>query len=219
MNILYLFLLLFYAAVPPVSLFYTLKMVYHDKYKYGIHLHYTFKYLITLSFLPLFFFPYLKLGLIPESNLSLLFLITTFILMILGIKPAIKNKNLFFYFSGVFAAFMEEILYRGIIFALLTTLFRNIWISLIVSSFFFGCWHLKNYYWVGKKDIINQFLYTAFIYGPIFSLMRIYTGDIYLAVLFHFITDATCALAPNFFREWLVKGGRGKNYDDKYIGI
>ena len=45
---------------------------------------------------------------------------------------------------------------------------------------------------------------------------RIFSGDIYLAVLFHFITDATVALAPNWVRGWLVFGGRGGNYMDDF---
>lgn len=112
---------------------------------------------------------------------------------------------------------MEELLYRGVIFGLIQALTKNVWIALGVSSFFFGIWHLKNYYWSGKRGIIYQFLYTAFIYGPIFSLMRIYTGDLYLAILFHFITDATVALAPDWMRGWLVQGGKTKEYKDDYF--
>lgn len=216
-SFLLLILLIFYAVIPPLGLYYTLKLTYHNKNKYGTHLHYIFKYLITLSFLPLLFMPGLDLGFNPQNGISLLFLLTTFLLAVLGLKLAIRNGNLFFYINGVTAAFMEEILYRGIIFALLIKLNSNVWVTLVVSSLLFGTWHIKNYYWVGKRDIIIQFLYTAFIYGPIFGLMRMFTGDIYLAVLFHYITDATCALAPDWMRGWLVKGGRGKNYDDKYI--
>jgi len=214
---LYFFLLILYAVIPPIALFLTLKMIYHDKYRYGIHLHYMFKYLFTFSFLPLLFIPNLKLGLIPQNKYSLMFLVLTFVLSVLGIKRAIKFKNLFFYFSGVFAAFMEEILYRSIIFSLAFVIWNNQWVALVVSSFLFGTWHLKNYYWSGKKNIIIQFFYTALFYGPVFGLMRIFTGDIYLAILFHYITDAACALASDWMRGWLVFGGRGKNYDDRYI--
>lgn len=211
----YFLLLLFYATVPPVSLFFCLKWIYKDNWKYGWHLFYFCKYLITLSFLPLLFIPGLELGLIPKSTLSLFLLFTTFLLAILGIKPAIKRKVLYFYLSGIFAAFMEEIVYRSIIFALSLKIWGNVWIALAVNSFFFGCWHLKNYHWSGKH-IIYQFLYTALFYGPVFSLMRIYTGDIYLAILYHYVNDAACALAPDYLRGWLVRGGRGGNFSDDY---
>ncbi len=114
---------------------------------------------------------------------------------------------------------MEEILYRGIIFGLIQLIFSNQLVSLIISSFLFGTWHLKNYYWSGKKQIIIQFFYTAFIYGPIFAYLRILSGDIYLAILFHFFVDATCALAPNFLRGWLVYGGKGELYRDPHLAV
>lgn len=218
-SFLLFFLLLFYSVLPPLSLFFALKMIYQDKNKYGMHLYYILKYLISFSFLPLLFFPELKLGLIPQHAVSLVFLLLTFLLAILGLHQAIKEKVVFFYNAGVSAAFGEEILYRSVIFALSLALWQNSWVAFAVSSFLFGTWHLKNYYWSGGKSSRIQFLYTAFIYGPIFALMRLWTGDIYLAVFFHYLTDATCALAPNWMRGWLVRGGRGKNYEDKYLTL
>lgn len=210
-------LLILYSSVPPITLFFCLKWIYKDNWKYGWHLFYFFKYLFALSFLPLLFLNNLNLGLKPTSTLSMVFLILTIFLALLGIRPAIKEKVLYFYLGGVYAAFMEEILYRSIIFGLVFGIGQNQWIALGASSFLFGCWHLKNYHWVNKPSIINQFFYTAFIYGPIFCLLRIYTGDIYLAVLFHYITDATCALAPQWMRNGgLVQGGRGGKYMDDY---
>ncbi len=214
--IVYYLLFMLYATIPPVTLFQCLKWIYKDDWQYGWHLIYFFKWLFTLSFLPLLFFPDLNLGIKPSNNLSLIFLLTTILLATIGIKYAIKKKVLYFYLNGVYASFMEEILYRSILFSLVLKIWGNQWLALIITSFLFGTWHLKNYYWSGKKKIISQFLYTAFIYGPIFSLMRIFTGDIYLAVLFHFITDATCALAPDWMREWLVRGEKGGNYMDNY---
>jgi len=214
---LYVLLLLLYSTIPPITLFWCLKWIYKNHWEYGWHFFYFFKWLFTLSFLPLLGINTLNLGLIPQHWYSLLALIVTIVLAVLGLRPAIKQKVLFFYLGGVYASFMEEILYRSILFAITLALWNNQWMSLVVTSFFFGTWHLKNYYWSGKKGIIAQFFYTMLIYGPIFSLLRIYSGDIYLAVLFHYITDATCALAPNWMRGWLVQGGRGGNYMDNYF--
>lgn len=212
----YLLLIVIYAVVPPVSLFFCLKWIYKDDKSYGWHLFYFFKWVFTISFLPLLIVPNLELGIIPQNSISLLFLLLTIVLGIAGIKYAIKKRVLYFYLGGVYASFMEEILYRSILFSLTLKLFDNQWLSLIITSILFGTWHLKNYYWSGKKGIISQFFYTALFYGPVFSLMRIFTGDIYLAVLFHFVTDTTCALAPDWMRGWLVRGGRGGNYVDDY---
>lgn len=217
MSIFYLIIILLYATIPPIILFYTQKLIYKDKYKYGTHLHYLVKYLSTLLFLPILFLPNVDLALMPQRSLSVVFIVLTFVLATLGVKRAIKRKVLFFYFGGISAAFMEEFLYRSVIFGLVLSISNNQWIALAISSFLFGTWHLKNYYWSGKKSTIIQFFYTAIFYGPIFALLRIYTGDIYLGILFHFITDATCALAPDWMRGWLVHGGKGGNYSDDVL--
>lgn len=171
----------------------------------------------TLLFLPILFLKDVDLGLLPKNSYSIVFLLSTFVLALLGIRRAIKRAVLYFYNAGVFAGFMEEILYRGVIFGLVEAVSGSVWIALAISSFFFGVWHLKNYYWSGKKHIWVQFLYTSLFYGPVFSLMRIYTGDLYLAILFHYITDSTVALAPDWMRGWLVQGGKTKEYKDNYL--
>ncbi len=217
LKTLYVALIIVYASIPALSLFYSQKLIYKVKHKYSVHLHYLAKYLSTLLFLPILFLPNIDLAIIPKSTLSVVFVVATFVLAVLGVKRAIKRKVMFFYFGGISAAFMEELLYRSVIFGLTLSIWSNQWISLVVSSFLFGTWHLKNYYWSGKRSIIIQFLYTSLFYGPVFALMRIYTGDIYLGILFHFITDATCALAPDWTRGWLVYGGKGGNYSDKVL--
>lgn len=210
-------LLILYATIPPVSLYYTLKLIYQENRWYGVHLHYAFKYLMTLSFLPLLALPDVSLGIVPTDVLSWDMLLLTFTLAVAGIPHAIRRNVLFFYLNGVTAAFTEEILYRGIIFGLVLAIWKNTLVAVIVSSVTFGLWHLKNIPWVGKRNAIIQFFYTALAYGPIFAGLRLLTGDIYLAILFHYLTDATCALAPDWMRGWLVFGGKGKPYEDKEL--
>ncbi len=211
----YLFFLIAYAAVPPCILFYTLKLIYKNRNAYGWHLQYLAKFFITLSFLPLLYFSDLELGLKPQSWISLVTLLITVVSTVAFIPAAMKNKVMFFYSGGVMASFMEEILYRGVLFGLVNAIWGNTWVTIALTSFLFGVWHLKNYHWAGKK-IRVQFFYTAFLYGPIFCFLRILTGDIYLAVLFHYITDTMVALAPDWMRGWLVFGGRGKNDKDNF---
>ncbi len=213
-----LLLIFLYSLLPPYLLYRALELIYRKGDKYGWHYYYLLKYFITLSFLPLLFFKNLELGLIPKNSFSVFLMIFTVLLAVLGLNWARKLKAVYFYIGGVYAAFMEEILFRGAIFGLVDAAWRNDWIALVVSSFAFGIWHLKNIAWSqDRKKTIVQFLYTALVYGPIFSLMRIATGDIYLAVLFHYVTDATCALAPDFLRGWLVFGGREKYSMDDYV--
>ena len=214
MNVLYSFLLILYTTIPPVSLYYTLRLIYQKKRWYGVHLHYAFKYLITLSFLPLLSLPEVSLGILPTTPVSWAALVVTFTLAVAGIRRAIQRNVLFFYLNGVTAAFVEEILYRGIIFGLLLAMGKNTATAVVVSSLAFGLWHLKNVPWVGKRSAVIQFLYTALVGGPIFAGLRLLTGDIYIAILFHYLVDATCALAPDWMRGWLVFGGKGAPYED-----
>lgn len=217
MDSMFVVLLVLYALIPPVSLYYTLNLIYQKKRWYGVHLHYAFKYLMTLSFLPLLALPDVSLGIVPTKPLSGIMLFATFALAVAGIARAIQRNVLFFYLNGVTAAFTEEILYRSIVFGLALAIWKNTLVAVVISSFAFGLWHLKNIPWVGKRSAMIQFFYTAFAYGPIFAGLRLFTGDIYLTVLFHYLTDATCALAPDWMRGWLVFGGKGKPYEDKEL--
>lgn len=212
----YLILILLYTLIPPIVLFYCLKSIYQDKNEYAWHIHYLAKFFITLSFLPILFLPQVDLALVPQSLISVLLLVLTIFLAVLFIKPAIKNKIVFFYFGGIYASFMEEVLFRGVIFGLAKAYWDSNLIALVVSSIAFGIWHLKNYAWhKDKKAIIIQFFHTALMYGPIFAVLRILTGDIYLAILFHFLTDTYVALAPKKLR-WTIVGYKGDKFKDNY---
>jgi len=216
MEIIYAILFLVYAIVPPLLLNRTLNLIYIKRDKYGWHYQYLFKYIITLSFLPLLLIKGLDLALVPKSTLSLILLTTTAVLAVSLLPFARKNKVVFLYLGGIFAAFMEEILYRGVLFGLVMLVFQNQWIALALTSLAFGGWHLKNIPWSGKKGAVKQFFYTTLYAGPLFSILRIVTGDIYLAVLVHYLMDTSVALAPNWARGWLVFGGRGKNDKDDF---
>ena len=209
-----LILILLYGLLPPLSLWYIHTLIYIRKHPYARHIHYIARYLITLSVIPLLYIGDVNLGLRPEHGYSVVLFVLTIALAFLGIPRAIKFKNLYFYNSGITAAFMEEFLFRGAIFGLALSLWNDEWIALGVSSFLFGVWHLKNNCPFGWKAAIIQFLYTGLFYGPLFALARILTGDLYLAILLHYLVDATCALAPDWMRRWLVHGGRGGYYDD-----
>lgn len=212
----YLFLIILYALIPPTVLYYCLKSIYQENKEYGWHIQYLSKFLITLSVLPILFSPQVDLALVPKSLISVFLFVLTILLAVLFIKPAIKNKIVFFYFGGIYASFMEEILFRGVIFGLAKTYWNSNLTALIVSSVAFGIWHLKNYGWhKDKKATIIQFFHTGLIYGPLFAGLRILTGDIYLAILFHFLTDTYVALAPKKLR-WTIIGYKGDKFKDNY---
>jgi len=102
--------------------------------------------------------------------------------------------RIYTFFSSIF----EEIIFRGfILFGLLN--FLPVIISIIISSFLFGIWHLKNYKWHIKKEVIYQVLYTGFIFGPIMSLITLLTGTVWIAVMIHYVHNL---LADLFRKEY-----------------
>lgn len=133
-------------------------------------------------------------------------LVSTFCLTILGFVFAGRKKVMIFYISGVIAAFMEEILFRGVIFGISKTILENNMIAIFISAITFGVYHFKNL--AESRDLkwaVTQFIYTGLVYGPIFGYLRITNGDIYLAVFSHFIINSYVCLAPKQLEFSIIK--------------
>jgi membrane protease YdiL (CAAX protease family) len=88
--------------------------------------------------------------------------------------------------STFLSSIYEEIIFRGIILFGLLLIVSPV-VSVAISSLLFGLWHLKNYKWQTKKQTLIQVLYTGIIFGPIASIITLYTGTIWMAVIFHYI--------------------------------
>ncbi|HEY4477861.1 MAG TPA: CPBP family intramembrane glutamic endopeptidase [Candidatus Paceibacterota bacterium] len=99
--------------------------------------------------------------------------------------------------SSFFAAIYEEVIFRGFIFAWLLNVY-SLFGAIVISSLLFGLWHLKNIFYMEKKALIYQMLYTGFVFGPIASLITFYTGTIWLAVIFHFCNNLLAVSSLNF---------------------
>ncbi len=88
--------------------------------------------------------------------------------------------------STFLSSLYEEIIFRGfILFGLF--LFLNPILSIIISSVLFGLWHFKNSKWQTKRETIHQVLYAGLIFGPIASIVTLWAGTIWLAVIIHYI--------------------------------
>ena len=59
--------------------------------------------------------------------------------------------------------------------------------AIVISSLLFGLFHLRNLWWADRRHVALNCLYTGLIVGPIFALVRFWSGDIYLGVLVHFL--------------------------------
>ncbi len=99
--------------------------------------------------------------------------------------------------SLLFVPIYEEILFRGLIFVGLMSLYSAP-AALVVSSLLFGLWHFKNIFWLNKKDLTYQMLYTGLVFGPIVAYFTLITGTIWLGVIFHYLNNL---LAPYSFKE------------------
>jgi len=93
-----------------------------------------------------------------------------------------KKGRLTMLYTAVTAGVCEEIIYRGLLFFLLQSVFINIPTSLvlIVSSVLFGCGHIYQ----GVSGIAR----TAVI-GLIFGLLFLATGSLILPIFLHFFSD------------------------------
>ncbi len=96
--------------------------------------------------------------------------------------------NTFLFFAPIY----EEVLFRGIIFSGLLTVY-SVGISVLISSALFGVWHIRSIYFMSKRKTLAQMFYAGIIIGPIFAYLTFLTGDIWLAVILHYINNI---LAP-----------------------
>ena len=87
--------------------------------------------------------------------------------------------------SILFAAIIEEIIFRGFILSYFLSIY-SVAIAVISSSVLFGLWHLKNIFWEGERGVIKQMLYAGVIFGPIAAALTIWSGSIWLAVIVHY---------------------------------
>jgi membrane protease YdiL (CAAX protease family) len=113
-------------------------------------------------------------------------------------------KTIQLYTSSFYVGFAEEILYRGVIFGLSFAITRsNLW-ALVISSVMFGLWHLKNYpIYPNWKPITGQVIFSTLI-GMGLGVVRILTGDLYLAILLHTLIDVFHALASQKLRDMKI---------------
>ena len=90
--------------------------------------------------------------------------------------------------SSFFAAIYEEILFRGLILVGLLQIYTET-TAIIISSLLFGLWHFKNIFYLSKKELVYQMLYTGLIFGPIMAIITLATDTIWLAVILHFANN------------------------------
>jgi membrane protease YdiL (CAAX protease family) len=92
----------------------------------------------------------------------------------------------------IFAPIYEEIIFRGFILFGLIPLYGITW-AIIMQSILFGLWHLRSLLFMPPRRVALQVLYTGLILGPLFALITLKTGTIWVAVILHFFNNfLTC---------------------------
>jgi len=87
--------------------------------------------------------------------------------------------------STFLSSIYEEIIFRGFVLFGILIFFGQIW-SVVISSVIFGLWHVKNYKWQTRNETIYQVIYTGLVFGPIASVITLWTGTIWVAVIVHY---------------------------------
>lgn len=84
----------------------------------------------------------------------------------------------------IFAPFYEEALFRGLLLGGFLSLYNES-ISIWLSGFLFGLWHLKNFATLEPFAVIYQVLYTGLVLGPLLAWVACRTKSIWMGVLIH----------------------------------
>ncbi len=85
----------------------------------------------------------------------------------------------------IFSPIYEEVIFRGVLLTTFIPLYGTLW-AIVLQSVLFGLWHLRSLLFMPPKRVAVQVLYTGIILGPIFALVTIWTGTIWMAVILHF---------------------------------
>lgn len=88
--------------------------------------------------------------------------------------------------STFLSSIYEELIFRGLILFLLLIILSPI-VSVVISSILFGLFHIKNYKWQTKNETIYQVLYTGLVFGPLACILTLWTGTVWIAVIFHYL--------------------------------
>jgi CAAX prenyl protease-like protein len=94
----------------------------------------------------------------------------------------------------LFVPITEEILFRGLILGALEIAYGPVR-AVVISSLFFGLWHLKNVFWLMDYQLMHQILYTTLIFGPVTAVLALKTRTIWPGVILHYLNNLPAALA------------------------
>lgn len=134
----------------------------------------------------------------PISIISIV--VALFLLQVFTQYPSFKKTGKFFHEYPAntflfFAPIYEEVLFRGLIFSGLLVAYP-LFVAITITSVLFALWHVRSMYFMSKTKTIYQILYAGVIIGPVFGYITFLTGDIWFAVILHYVNNILAPLIP-----------------------
>jgi hypothetical protein len=136
----------------------------------------------------------MQLGLIPQSITHLMFPVITVALWWALRSYAKRHDVSYYHRSNLAVSFWEEIVFRGLVFGAVITFGGGIWLAVGVTSVLFGLLHVRNLWWASRRQVLVNCITTALVIGPVLALVRLWTSDIYLGILLHFVNNVVYML-------------------------
>ena len=99
----------------------------------------------------------------------------------------------------IFAPLYEEMIFRGFVLVGLLKLYGTKR-AILLSSFLFGIWHLKNFTFMPLSEVLYQSIYTGLVLGPILATITLKHKSIWPSVLIHALNNIV--LSPLSF--WVL---------------
>jgi membrane protease YdiL (CAAX protease family) len=125
----------------------------------------------------------LGLGRIRPEPVFLASLTTCALFLAWGLRGADSGKLVSDFTIQLFNAFGEELLFRGVIFALLVSL--PVWRGIVLNGLLFGAMHLiHGFMGTDWKTACGQMLVTS-VCGMMFTAVRYRSGSLWLCVILH----------------------------------
>lgn len=131
----------------------------------------------------------MNLGVAPTSLWHILAVIPPVVLWRVGRADAERRHITRWHNSVLAVSIWEEVLFRGLVYGAILWLGGNAALAVVGSSLLFGLFHLRNLWWADKRQVLVSCLYTGLIVGPLLGLIRLWSGDIYLCILAHFLQN------------------------------
>jgi len=97
-----------------------------------------------------------------------------------------KTPKLDHMIASILAPLAEEVMFRGLLINLINDTSIN---KIIISSLFFGLYHIKNIFLIAPFSLMYQILYASFIFGPALAWIKLSTNSLFICIVLHSVNN------------------------------